>query len=152
MVQSVQLRTFRNKVSVPSSMVKRSKKSDLVHEGQDSMKLRFVVHFCFLLGMLTRISFYLSSPPGSEPSTASRSCMDVWKLEQNYLEATGCGLVTYCLAQFLRRVNVIFVMQTHNFFLFHKGFLLWRIGERTVHVCLCYLYWGVTVDCYFYFS
>jgi len=75
----------------------------------------FLSYFvCFLLGTQTRILFYLSSPPGSELSTASHSCTDVWKFERSYQEATGSGLVTYAISSFLRRVAITFVMQLYK--------------------------------------
>ena len=96
---------------------------------------------CFLLGTQTRILFYLSSPPGSELSTASHSCTDAWKFERSYQEAIGSGLVTYTISWFLRRVNVTFVMQLHkNPPLFYKCFSA-SCRVNTVHKHLFYLHW-----------
>jgi hypothetical protein len=74
----------------------------------------FFFFVCFLLGTQTKILFYLSSPPGSEQSTASHFCTDVWKFERSYQEAIGSGLVKYAISSFFRLVDVAFVTQLHK--------------------------------------
>lgn len=95
---------------------------------------------CFLLGTQTRILFCLSIPPGSELSTASHSCTDVWKFERSYQEAIGSGLVTYAISWFLRRVNVAFVMEVHKNPPFSYKFYPARCRENTVPKHLFCLY------------
>lgn len=96
---------------------------------------------CVLLGTQIRILFCLSSPPGSELSTASHSCTGVWKSERNYQEATGSGLVTYAISLFLSRADVAFVTQLHkNPPFFTKAFL--RDSKKIRYIDIYFVFTG----------